>query len=265
MMQHPTHRGLGISVGLDAGFARELAIQCQQLGYHSLWSNDEPGHPGLTTLAYFTSAAPELELGIGVLPLDRHEPARIVAQIHRLGLDPARLWLGIGAGQLQAPIKIIQHAVAELRELLPGHTRVVVAAMRPQLCRIGGALADAVLLNWMLPKQAAQARRWVQEGADAAGRTAPVIAAYVRVSLGPGASSRLRDEENRYRNINEGHRRHFQAMEAPLGSVGVTGSARSELLEGLAPYHAVLDLPIARVLPAGDADSLLAVATAAAP
>ena len=36
------------------------------------------------------------------------------------------------------------------------------AAMRPQLCRVGGAIADGVLLNWMLPAQAAQARQWVR-------------------------------------------------------------------------------------------------------
>jgi alkanesulfonate monooxygenase SsuD/methylene tetrahydromethanopterin reductase-like flavin-dependent oxidoreductase (luciferase family) len=265
MMLHPTRRALGISVGLDAGLARDLAVQCHRLGYHSLWSNDEPAAPGLKTLAHFASAAPQLELGVGVLPLDRHQPAQIVAEIDRLALDPGKLWIGIGAGQLRAPIKIIQRAVAELRELLPEQTRVVVAAMRPQLCRVGGAIADGVLLNWMLPDHAAQARRWVQEGADAAGRIVPVVAAYVRVVFGPDASPRLREDENRYRNINEDHRRHFQAMDVPLGSVGVTGTARPELLDGLAPYHAVLDLPIARVLPASDADSLLPVAAAAAP
>jgi alkanesulfonate monooxygenase SsuD/methylene tetrahydromethanopterin reductase-like flavin-dependent oxidoreductase (luciferase family) len=265
MMLRPTARGLGISAGLDGGLARDLAMQCQQLGYHSVWSNDEPAAPGLQTLAHFASAAQQLELGVGILPLDRHQPAQILAEIGRLGLDPAKLWIGIGSGQLQAPIRIIQQAVAELRELLPQQTRIVVAAMRPQLCRLGGAIADGVLLNWMLPAQAAQARRWVQEGARAAGRTPPVVASYIRVAIGPGASQRLRDEENRYRNINEGHRRHFEAMDVAVGSVGVTASARSEVLDGFAPYHAVLDLPIARVLAAGDADSLSAAALAAAP
>ena len=202
-MLRPTQRGLGISAGLDPGLARDLAMQCQQLGYHSLWSNDEPASPGLQTLAYFASAVPQLELGVGALPLDRNQPVEIVAEIDRLGLDPKRLWIGIGAGQLQSPIKIIERAVTELRELLPEQTRVVVAAMRPQLCRVGGAIADAVLLNWMLPVQAGQARRWVQEGADAAGRAAPLVASYVRVALGPGASQRLRAEEDLYRNKNE--------------------------------------------------------------
>jgi alkanesulfonate monooxygenase SsuD/methylene tetrahydromethanopterin reductase-like flavin-dependent oxidoreductase (luciferase family) len=99
----------------------------------------------------------------------------------------------MGAGQLRSPIGTIQQAVAELRELLPEQTRVVVAAMRPRLCRVGGAIADAVLLNWMLPAQAADARQWVVEGANAAGRTAPVVASYVRVALGPAVSQRLRD------------------------------------------------------------------------
>jgi alkanesulfonate monooxygenase SsuD/methylene tetrahydromethanopterin reductase-like flavin-dependent oxidoreductase (luciferase family) len=157
----PIRRGLGITAGLDAGLARELAVRCEDLGYHSLWSNDEPSAPGLTTLAQFDAAAPLLELGAGVLPLDRHQPVRIAAEIARLGLDPAKLWIGVGAGQLATPIEVVQRAVAELRELLPEGTRIVVAAMRPRMCRVGGSVADGVLLNWMLPAQAAVARRWV--------------------------------------------------------------------------------------------------------
>ena len=98
----------------------------------------------------------------------------------------------------------------------------MVAAMRPRLCRLGGAIADGVLLNWMPPTQAAQARAWVRGGAEAAGRPPPVTALYVRVAVGSGAQEQLRDDEGRYRNINEGHRQHFAAMDVPLGSVGVT-------------------------------------------
>ena len=177
-------RGLGISAGIEAGLARNLAVNCERLGYHSLWSNDEPTAAGLETLAQFAAAAARLELGVGVLPLDRHQPVAIAAEIARLGLDPAKLWVGVGSGQLRAPLDIVRRAVAELRELLPDGTRIVVAAMRPQLCRIGGAIADGVLLNWMLPAQAALARRWVLEGADQAGRSAPIVASYVRVALG---------------------------------------------------------------------------------
>jgi alkanesulfonate monooxygenase SsuD/methylene tetrahydromethanopterin reductase-like flavin-dependent oxidoreductase (luciferase family) len=200
-----------------------------------------------------------------VLPLDRHQPVRIAAAITRLGLDPAKLWIGVGSGQLRTPILLVRRAVAELRALLPEGTRIVVAAMRPRMCHLGGAIADSVLLNWMLPAQAAQARRWVQQGADQAGRAAPIVASYVRVAVGAGARQRLRDEERRYRNINEAYRRHFEAMEVPLGSVGVAASARPGVLDGLAPYHAALDLPIARLLTDQVATSLSAAAVAAAP
>ena len=210
---NPIHRGLGITASLDTGLARDLAVACEQLGYHSLWSNDEPAAPGLETLAQVAAAAPHLELGVGALPLDRHQPVRIAADINRLG----------------------------------------------------GAIADGVLLNWMLPTQTAQARRWAQDGADEAGRTPPVVTAYIRVAVGPGSARRLRNEEDYYRNINDGHRTHFEAMNAPLGSVGVAASARPEVLAALAPYHAALDLPIARLLTANDASSLHDAALAAAP
>jgi alkanesulfonate monooxygenase SsuD/methylene tetrahydromethanopterin reductase-like flavin-dependent oxidoreductase (luciferase family) len=257
-------RGLGITAGLEAGLARDLAARCEHLGYHSLWSNDEPTAPGLEMLAHF-AAATKLELGVGVLPLDRYQPAQIAAAIDRLGLDPAKLLIGVGSGQLRPQIDVARRSVAELRELLPEGTRVVVAAMRPRLCRLAGALADGVLLNWMLPAQAAQARRWVREGADEAGRSPLLVASYVRVAVGAGSLQRLREAEGFYRNINEGHCKHFQAMDVPLGSVGVAAPARPEVAEGLAPYQSALDLLIVRVLADHDATALTAVADAAAP
>jgi alkanesulfonate monooxygenase SsuD/methylene tetrahydromethanopterin reductase-like flavin-dependent oxidoreductase (luciferase family) len=261
----PPRRGLGITAGLEARLVRDLAVRCERLGYHSLWSNDEPSASGLETLAQFAAAAPGIELGVGVVPLDRYPPAEIGREVERLAIDPARLWIGIGFGQLRPQVRVLQRAIAELRDVLPRGTRIVVAAMRPRLCRLGGAQADGVLLNWMLPAQLADARRWVQEGADEAGRAAPVVASYVRVAVASGSLQRLRAEEGRYRVINEGHRRHFSAMNVPLGSVGVAASTPQEVREGLAAYQSTLDLPIVRVLAASDSTSLTAVAEAAAP
>ena len=74
-----------------------------------------------------------------------------------------------------------------------------------------------------------------------------------------------REEEGFYRNINEGHRKHFAAMDVPVGSVGIAASQRSYVVDALAPYHSALDLPIARLLIDQDATSLTAAAIAAAP
>ncbi|MEX0834216.1 MAG: LLM class flavin-dependent oxidoreductase [Actinomycetota bacterium] len=257
-------RGLGINAGLEAGLARELAARCGHLGYHSLWSNDEAEDPGFETLAHFATGAPGLELGVGVLPLHRYSPARIAADIDRLSLDPARLWIGIGSGSLRPQLQIVRRSVAELRELLPD-ARIVTAAMRPKLCHLGGELADGVLLNWMLPEQAAESRRWVLEGAEEAGRPHPLVASYIRVAVGDGAMARLQEAEGYYRNVNEGHRKHFEAMDVPLGSVGVAAPWRPQAAEGLAPYQSALDLPIVRVLAEQNQEALFAVADAAAP
>ena len=54
-------------------------------------------------------------------------------------------------------------------------------------------------------------------------------------------------------------------MDGLLGTVGVAASTRSQVLDGLVPYHAALDLPIARLLAEQNATSLRAAAIAAAP
>ena len=70
-------RGFGVAAGLDPAVAGRLAARCAELGYSSLWSNDHPGALGLETLAAFAEAAPELELGVAVMALDRHSPDEI--------------------------------------------------------------------------------------------------------------------------------------------------------------------------------------------
>jgi alkanesulfonate monooxygenase SsuD/methylene tetrahydromethanopterin reductase-like flavin-dependent oxidoreductase (luciferase family) len=212
-------------------------------------------------LAHYAAGAPQLHLGVGVLPLDQHPPAQIAMEVDRLELDPAKLWIGLGSGRLRPQLAPMRDAVAELRELLPA-ARIMVGAMGPHLAHLGGLVADGVLFNWMLPGHAARARGWVHEGAVAARRAAPIAALYVRVAVGSGAAQRLSDEEDRYRRLAAAH---FATMNAPLGSVGVSGSARRDVVDGLAPFRSAADLPIVRVLAGGDLASLLEVAEAAAP
>ena len=256
------HHAIGVTSGLDAHVAAAFAARCAELGYDSLWANDDPTAPGLEQLAQLAVGAPQHDLGVGVLPLDRYPPATIAAEVDRLGLDPARLWIGIGSGRLRPAVEPVRDAVAELRDLLPPTTRIMVGTMRPQLSRLGGEVADGVLLNWMLPAHAERARGWVQEGAAAAGRPPPTAALYIRVAVGPGADQRLQHEEGRYRGFDP---EHFAAMDVPLGSVGVAATSRDGVVEQLAPYRPAVDLPIVRVLAERDLASLCAVAEAAAP
>ena len=172
-------RGFGVAAGLDPEVARPLAARCAELGYHSLWSNDHPGAKGLDTLAEFGVAAEDVDLGVAVIALDRTPPEQIAADLERTGLDPARLWLGVGAGFSEKPLTRMRESLPELRDRLPG-VRLVLAAMGPKMCALAGAKFDGVFFNWMTPEFAARARLQVEAGAKEAEREAPPVLGYVR-------------------------------------------------------------------------------------
>jgi alkanesulfonate monooxygenase SsuD/methylene tetrahydromethanopterin reductase-like flavin-dependent oxidoreductase (luciferase family) len=256
-------RGFGVAAGLDPEVARPLAARCAELGYGSLWSNDHPGAKGLETLAHFGEAAPGVDLGVAVIALDRTPPETIAADIARLGLDPSRLWLGVGAGFSKKPLTKMRESLPELREKLPG-VRLVLAAMGPKMCALAGAEFDGVFFNWMTPGFAAGAREKVEAGAAEAGRDAPPVFGYVRTAVGEDAAERLAKEESFYRDLHKGYRDHFNRLGEPEGTVGVAAGDRDAAQSALAAYEP-LDTIVVRGLASAKVDPMSAVATAAAP
>jgi alkanesulfonate monooxygenase SsuD/methylene tetrahydromethanopterin reductase-like flavin-dependent oxidoreductase (luciferase family) len=256
-------RAFGVAAGLDPEVARPLAERCAALGYASMWSNDHPGAKGLETLAEFAAAAPGLDLGVAVIALDRQAPAEIAADIERLSLDPARLWLGVGAGFGEKPLTRMREALPDLRDKLPG-IRLVLAAMGPKMCELAGAEFDGAFFNWMTPAFASGAREKVEAGAQEAGRPTPPIFGYVRTALGPDAPTRLAKEESFYRNLHAGYRNHFTRLNEPEGTVGVAATTAEEAQSQLAAYKA-LDTIVVRGLASATVDAMAEVAKAAAP
>ena len=256
-------RGFGVAAGLDAGVARALAERCAELGYASLWANDHPGALGLETLAAFAEAAPDLDLGVAVMALDRHDPGEIGAHIDRLGLDRERLWIGVGAGFQQRPLTAMREALPGLREALPG-VQLVLAAMGPRMCTLGGAEFDGVFFNWMSPGFAATARQHVERGAGEAGRGLPPVFGYVRTAVGDDAAARLSKEEAFYRDLHDGYRNHFARLDEPQGTVGVAAAEAADAQAELSHYEA-LDVIVVRGLASATVEAMGAVAEAAAP
>ncbi|HEX9966658.1 MAG TPA: LLM class flavin-dependent oxidoreductase [Solirubrobacterales bacterium] len=256
-------RGFGVAAGLDAEVARPLAARCAELGYASMWSNDHPGAKGLETLAEFAAAAPEVDLGVAVIAIDRTPPEQIAADVERLGLDPARLWLGVGAGFSKKPLTRMREVLPELRERLPG-VRLVLAAMGPKMCAFAGAEFDGVFFNWMTPGFAADARARVEEGARDAGRDTPPVFGYVRTAVGEDAAARLAKEESFYRDLHDGYRNHFARLGEPEGTVGVAASDAESAQQQLAAYTA-LDMIVVRGLASARVEPMTALAAAAAP
>jgi alkanesulfonate monooxygenase SsuD/methylene tetrahydromethanopterin reductase-like flavin-dependent oxidoreductase (luciferase family) len=228
-----------------------------------MWSNDHPGAKGLETLAEFGAAAPGVDLGVAVIALDRTPPETIAADIERLGLDPSRLWLGVGAGFSNKPLTRMRESLPELREKLPG-VRLVLAAMGPKMCALAGAEFDGVFFNWMTPAFAADARQQVEAGAQEANRETPPVFGYVRTAVGPDAAERLAKEESFYRDLHPGYRNHFDRLAEPEGTVGVAAADTNEAKTAISAYMA-LDTVVVRGLASAKVDPMTAVAESAAP
>ncbi len=259
-----------------------------------MWSNDHPGAKGLETLAEFAAAAPAIDLGVAVIALDRTPPEAIAADVERLGLDPARLWLGVGAGFSERPLTRMRESLPDLRERLPG-VRLVLAAMGPKMCELAGSSYDGAFFNWMTPEFAARSREFVEAGARervdadnregteagarkqgeaddgehveagarAASRETPPIFGYVRTAVGPDAAARLAKEESFYRDLHDGYRNHFARLGEPEGTVGVAATDSSEAHQALAAYTA-LDTVVVRGLASATVDAMTTLATATA-
>ncbi len=256
-------RGFGVAAGLDPEVAGSLATRCAELGYDSVWSNDHPGAKGLETLAQFAEAAPGIDLGVAVIALDRTPPEEIAADVERVGLDPGKLWLGVGAGFSEKPLTRMRESLPELRERLPG-VRLVLAAMGPKMCALAGSSYDGAFFNWMTPAFAAGARQKVEAGAADAGRAAPPVLGYVRTAVGPDAAERLAKEESFYRDLHDGYRNHFARLGEPEGTVGIAAADQAAAQAAIAAYTA-LDTVVVRGLASANIEAMTAVAAAAAP
>jgi len=257
-----SNRGFGVAAGLDPEVARPLAARCAEAGYTSIWSNDHPGAKGLETLAQFAAGAARIELGVAVIALDRTPATEIAADIERTGLDPTRLWLGVGAGFSKKPLTTMRESLPELREKLPG-VRLVLAAMGPKMCALAGSDYDGVFFNWMTPAFAANARQQVEAGASKANRETPPVFGYVRTAVGPDAADRLAKEESFYRDLHPGYRNHFDRLAEPEGTVGVAAADGPDAQSQLAAYTA-LDTVVVRGLASANIDAMTKVAEAAA-
>jgi alkanesulfonate monooxygenase SsuD/methylene tetrahydromethanopterin reductase-like flavin-dependent oxidoreductase (luciferase family) len=256
-------RGFGVAAGLDPAVAAPLAGRCEQLGYSSMWSNDHPGANGLDTLAAFAEGSQRVQLGVAVMPLDRHRPAEINARVDSLGLDRDRLWIGVGTGFSTKPLTAMREALPELREAIPG-VRLVLAAMGPKMCALAGSGFDGAFLNWMLPDFAARAREHVHAGARQAGRPPPPVLGYVRTAIGDDAAARLAQEESFYRDLHDGYRNHFARLGEPPGTVGVAATDRESAQSELGRYEA-LDVIVVRALASATLEAMSVVAETAAP
>ncbi|HLI57690.1 MAG TPA: LLM class flavin-dependent oxidoreductase [Actinomycetota bacterium] len=232
----------------DLELTRTIAGSAEELGYASVWTNDAPPGDGIASVLAMLGATEKVRVGVGAVPFDRRRVDDVVAQLTAGGVALDRLVLVVGAG-FGGTLASTRQVVSDLRAGLGPGPMIGVAALGPKMCRLGGEIADLVLLNWMNPERIVWARGQVGKGLAErrAGLRAaePELAAYIRLSIGDSAALRIAREASMYRQMPQ-YARNFEAQGVrSVGIAAVEAEAGPGLVE---PYEAVLDEAILRVI-----------------
>jgi probable F420-dependent oxidoreductase len=172
---------------LGAQMSVDVAREADELGYSSVWVAEANAAESMSLLGAIAHATTHAGIGTGVVALQLRTPplhAMAAATLQQLAGD-RDVWLGVGisspavagqwhgAGYTHRPIAQAREFLTLLRECLSGETvtfegdfytlkrfrlglrlgdrtpKIALAALNKQMLRLGGELADAVLLNYL--------------------------------------------------------------------------------------------------------------------
>jgi alkanesulfonate monooxygenase SsuD/methylene tetrahydromethanopterin reductase-like flavin-dependent oxidoreductase (luciferase family) len=252
-----------VAGALPHDIIRALASAAEAAGYHTFWVNDTPHGDGLAALSVAASVTSEIQLGVGVIPLDR-QPANVIAsRVDELGLPQQRLIVGIGSGNPIGGLARVQEGASTLEERL--EAPIVVGALGPNMCALAGNSSDGVLLNWLTAEYVAPSAAIVTAAAREAGRPRPLILGYVRTVYGPGAREVFTEEAGRYGRF-PAYAANFTRMGTPAEATAVIGDTSADIQAGLASFTSQLDETVVRAITGEESvDAYMALLAAAAP
>ncbi|MFJ8025442.1 LLM class F420-dependent oxidoreductase [Streptomyces sp. NPDC096311] len=179
----------GLTVPLDGIPLDQHPLLYQQLadlGYTDAWSTESNAADGFTPLALAAAAEPRLRLGTAIVSSFTRGPATLAQSAAALACAaPGRFTLGLGASSnvivrkwndipYESPYARTRDLVAFLRAAFTGERikqrydtfsvdgfrlgllpptppKILVAALRERMLRLGAREADGVILNWVSP------------------------------------------------------------------------------------------------------------------
>ncbi|HLJ59215.1 MAG TPA: LLM class flavin-dependent oxidoreductase [bacterium] len=241
-------RGFAVFAGVAPEIIRETAREAEGLGYDSFWVNHPGPTDGLASLGVAARETTRVDLGVGVIPLQRRGPDSIEHGVRDNALPPGRLLLGVGSANPGA-LSRLREGIATLRSSLAA--RLIAAALGPQMCRLAGEVADGVLLNWLTPEHARRSAEWVRAGAAAANRQPPALFAYVRVALGAAARERLMVEARNYAAY-PAYAAHFARMGVTPEQTAIAVQSADALPSALSTWYGAVDEVVVRAITGKD-------------
>jgi alkanesulfonate monooxygenase SsuD/methylene tetrahydromethanopterin reductase-like flavin-dependent oxidoreductase (luciferase family) len=206
--------GLDPALRLSSGELRQAAREAARLGFQSLWTPAGGIPDAFHVCAGWSGATAEVVPGgittaTGVVPVRMWTVPALASQAATVAqISGGRFVLGVGSGGSGGrPIALMRDYVTTLRRILAGETvsydspavtldrfrlsaeapkvPVYLAALGPQMLRVGAERADGVLPSFATPEYTRWARDVLIDGATRVGRdpSEVKIAMYVRVCV----------------------------------------------------------------------------------
>jgi probable F420-dependent oxidoreductase len=179
--------------GLGLAEQRDIITELSGLGYTDAWSAELNGIDAFTPLALASQWSHELRLGTAIASVYTRGPAMLAMHAATIAhLAPGRFVLGIGTStpvvveqwndiEFTQPYQRSRDMLRFLRQALAGQKvteqyetfsvdsfrldnppavapGLVLAALRPQMIRLGAAESDGVITNWLAPSDVPQVR-----------------------------------------------------------------------------------------------------------
>lgn len=230
---------LGVPGALGPALIAEIAELAESTGFRALWVNDTANGDSLAGLHAAAASTTTLQLGTGVIPVDRRSGDEIVAAAE--GLDPARLTLGIGSGSATDALARVSEAVRVIRA---GTTaQVLVGALGPRMRRLAATQSDGVLLNWLTPESAVEAMADLRR--DGGPTTRGVL--YVRTAVEASAMPALEREVATYDRY-PSYAANFARLGVRAIDTTIDGTDPSELAKRVGQYVAAVDEVVLRMI-----------------